>query len=390
MTGQAHHREQIAKWLRLHLTDRVGSITFTRLLKYFGGIDEVLEAPAGHLTAVPGIGQETARRIVESRDSLDVDEEMALADKLGIQIVTLECDSYPPLLKQISDPPPVLYLRGDLIRSDELAVAIVGSRTCSQYGHEQAARLGHLLAAAGFTIVSGLARGIDSSAHRGALAAGGRTIAVQGRGLADVFPPENQDLARRISDSGALVSELPLRYEPLTGTFHARNRIISGLSLATLVVEARKGSGALITARFATDQNRDILAVPGRVDAPGSYGPHKLIKDGAVLVENIQDIIDALGPVGRILTPHADQAAGQAQEAVEQTLFDTIQLNLTETESRILEHLEVDPVHAEQLISRTGFEASRIFASLTSLQLKGLIKQLPGNYYRLREKRERV
>jgi DNA processing protein len=379
--NEQNNRERIAGWLRLHLTDQVGAITFARLLKHFGGVEEALEASAGYLASVPGIGVKTARRITESRDLIDVEEELDLADELGVRIITLDCPDYPPLLKQIHDPPAVLYVKGDLTREDELAVAVVGSRSCSHYGHEQASRLSHLLAAAGFTIVSGLARGIDSAAHRGAIAADGRTIAVQGRGLAGVFPPENTDLAQLIAENGALVSELPLRYEPLSGTFPARNRIISGLSLATIVVEARKRSGALITAQSAMEQNREVMAVPGRVDAPGSVGPHKLIKDGAVLVENIQDILEALGQVGKILKSHAAEAATKAQRAVEPALFNLEQIRLTETESAVFDCLDLDPSNTEHIISQSQVAPSGVYASLTSLQLKGLVKQLPGGFY---------
>ncbi len=379
--NEQNNREHIAGWLRLHLTDQVGATTFARLLKRFGGVEQALEASAGHLASVPGIGIKTARRITESRDLIDVDEELDLADELGVRIITLDCPDYPPLLKQIHDPPAVLYVKGDLTREDELAVAVVGSRSCSHYGHEQASRLSHLLAAAGFTIVSGLARGIDSAAHRGAIAADGRTIAVQGRGLAGVFPPENTDLAQRIAENGDVISELPLRYEPLSGTFPARNRIISGLSLATIVVEARKRSGALITAHSAMEQNREVMAVPGRVDAPGSAGPHKLIKDGAVLVENIQDILEALGQVGKILKSHAAEAATKAKRAVEPALFNIEQIHLTETESAVFDCLDLEPSHTEHVISRSQVAPSGVYASLTSLQLKGLVKQLPGGFY---------
>jgi len=379
--NEQNNREHIARWLRLHLTDQVGAITFAKLLKHFGGIEQVMDASAGHLTSVPGVGVKTARRIAESRDNIDVEAELNLADELGVRIITLDCTDYPPLLKQIHDPPAVLYVKGNLTRADELAVAVVGSRTCSHYGHEQASRLSHLLAAAGFTIVSGLARGIDSAAHRGALAADGRTIAVQGRGLAGVFPPENTDLAQRIAENGALISELPLQYEPLSGTFPARNRIISGLSLATIVVEAGKRSGALITAHSAMEQNREVMAVPGRVDAPGSAGPHKLIKDGAVLVESIQDILEALGRVGKILKSHADEAATKAQRANEPALFNLEQIHLTESESAVFDCLDHEPCHTDRIIAQSKLAPGGVYAALTSLQLKGLVKQLPGGFY---------
>ena len=385
LDGNNSH-DQIGKWLRLHLTDQVGPITFAKLLTYFGGIEQILEADAGRLAAVPGIGAKTARRIAQSRDEIDVEAEIDLAEELGVKILTLESEAYPSLLRQIHDPPPVLYVKGEFSRSDELSVAVVGSRSCSQYGHEQASRLSHLLAAGGFTVVSGLARGIDSAAHRGALAAEGRTIAVQGRGLSEIYPPENISLAQQIERNGVLVSELPLRFAPLASTFPSRNRIISGLTLATIVVEARKGSGALITAASAMEQNREVMAVPGRVDAPGCYGPHKLIKDGAVMVEGIEDILDNLGPVGQILENHAAGAAAKAREEVEPSLFDMQKIKLTEKETVIIERLDHEPKHTDQIITESELSPGNVYANLTSLQLKGMVKQLPGGYYKKRVK----
>ena len=375
-------RDQIKKWLRLHLTNEVGAVTFARLLEYFGSIDEVLAASPGHLSSVPRISSKRAQRIADARDRIDVDDELALADQLGVHILTLESPDYPPALKTIHDPPPVLYVQGQLTRSDSLAVAIVGSRSCSLYGREQASRFAHLLAAAGFTIVSGLARGIDTAAHQGALAAQGRTIAVQGRGLAEVYPPENTDLAQDITRSAAVISEFPLRYSPLQKTFPLRNRIISGLCLATIIVEARPRSGALITARLATEQNREVMAVPGRLDNAGSTGPHRLIQDGAKLVQNVQDVLDALGHLGSTLNDHVPAAADRAQAAVQPApLFDATQLALTDNESTLFDRLDHDPQHIDQLIAATGLSAAQTSAALTSLQLKGLIKQLPGSYY---------
>lgn len=378
------HNDTTKKWLRLHLTQEVGSITFARLLKYFGNIDDILAATQGQLQSVPRIGAKTASRIVASRDSIDVDDELALAEQLGVQIVTLESEDYPKLLRQIHDPPAVLYVKGDLTRADHLAIAVVGARNCSIYGQEQASRLSHLLAGAGFTIVSGLARGIDTAAHRGALAGKGRTIAVQGCGLAKVFPPENKDLASRIGENGAVVSELPLRFEPLSGNFHARNRIISGLSLGCIVIEAGRGSGALITAAQAVEQNREVMAVPGRIDSPLSIGAHRLIRDGAKLVGTIEDVLDALGHIGAIIHDHTSESAEQTTREVEPTLFDASQLKLTDIESAVLACLDHEAIHLDEIITRTELPAGRASAALTSLQLKGAVKQLPGSFYQRR------
>jgi DNA processing protein len=317
--------------------------------------------------------------IARSRNAFDADKELALADKLGVWVICLHDERYPPALKAIYDPPPVLYIKGTLQRSDSLAMAIVGSRRCTHYGTEQANRFSHLLASAGFTIVSGLARGIDTAAHRGALATGGRTIAVQGCGLANVFPPENKALFEQIVENGAVVSELPLTYEPLAENFPGRNRIIAGLSMGVLVVEATYRSGALISAQAALENNREVMAVPGRIDSPASAGCHKLLKQGARLVDSIEEIMDALGHVGTGLKDHADAAASDAQAKVQRTLFDVSELNLSPEESGILNRLNSEPVHVEDLIQMTQLPAGKIHAAVISLQLKGLVKQLPGN-----------
>ncbi len=375
--GDSH----ITKWLRLHLTERVGAVTFKRLLEYFGDIDAVLDADIGKLATVPSIGRKTAERIFRSRKEVRAEEELEQTAKHGIRLITLDSEEYPPLLKQIYDPPAVLYVKGDITRADNLSVAIVGSRTCSHYGQEQASRLAHMLAAAGFTIVSGLARGIDSAAHRGALAGGGRTYAVLGCGLSDIYPPENKPLADQIVGNGALLSELPLTYEPLKGTFHARNRIISGLSLGTIVVEAGRNSGAMITARFAGEHNREIMAVPGRIDAPGSHGPHQLIRDGAMLVQRMEDVLEALDKVGEILGDHAEKTARKAEGKVEPPLFSIENLKLSETEDVIFKAMKEEPVHIDHILSTCSLNAGKALSSLTSLQLKGLVKQMPGGYY---------
>ena len=376
--------ETTKKWLRLHLTQDVGAITFARLLEYMGGIDEVLGATVGQLQSVPRIGPKTAARIVASRDSLDVDEEMGLAEQLGVKILTLESKDYPKLLKQIHDPPPVLYVKGELGREDNLAVAVVGGRSCSVYGQEQASRLSHLLAGAGFTIVSGLARGIDTAAHRGALAGGGRTIAVQGCGLAKVYPRENKDLADRIAEQGAVVSELPLRFEPLAGNFNARNRIISGLSLGCIVIDAARGSGAMITAHQAMEQNREVMALPGRIDSPFSTGGNRLIRDGATLVQGIEDVLEALGHIGTIIHDHATESAEATTQKVEPNLFDTSKLKLTKIETLVLAGLDEESIHIDAIITGTELPASQVNAALTSLQLKGALRQLPGSFYQKR------
>ena len=371
----------VDKWLRLIRADGVGPVTFARLLKRFGSVDAALGASVAGLAKVEGIGYKTAERIAASRGAFDAEAELERAAKLGVWLVHMEDARYPTVLKQIYDPPPVLYVRGTLGREDNLGIAIVGSRRCSLYGQEQASRLAHLLAAGGFTIVSGLARGIDSAAHQGALAAGGRTLAVQGCGLARAYPPENKKLFELISGSGACLSELPLQYEPLAENFPTRNRIIAGLSLGTIVIEAGLRSGALITAKTALDSNREVMAVPGKVDSPLSKGPHRLLKEGARLIESVEDVMEALGYVGDQLKEHTAVASRRAVENVETPLFDATRLKLKGSEQAIYDSLGTEPLHVDQIIAETNLPPGAVNAGVMSLRLKGLIKQLPGNLF---------
>ncbi len=381
----ANWSENTLKWLNLHLVKDVGPKTFANLLSSFGSIQGVYDASIFQLASVKGISQKKAEFIYNSiRDLSIAKKELDLAQKLGIDVLTIEDESYPKLLSQIDDPPHVIFVKGNILRQDNLSVAIVGSRTCSQYGFEQASRFAHLLASSGFTIVSGLARGIDTAAHRGAIAAGGRTIAVQGRGLGGVFPPENKDLADIITNNGAMVSELPIDFEPIGANFPARNRIIAGLSLATIIVEARKRGGALITARLAMEYNRDVMAVPGRIDNPCSEGPNSLIRDGATLITGIDDIMETLGAIGNTIKPYVDKESAKAQASVEQTLFDAGELNLSDDENIVLGQLSKEPQHIDNVIIHSGRSVGKVNSALTALQLKGLIKQMPGNFFRIK------
>ncbi len=379
--SKEEHSPDIEKWLRLIRADGVGPTTFAKLIKHFGSVDTVLAASVHELSGIDGIGFKKAEQIARTRDKFDVKAELELAKKLGVQMLHLEDARYPPVLKAIYDPPPVLYVKGTLTRRDNLAIAIVGSRRCSLYGQEQASRLAHFLAAAGFTIVSGMARGIDTAAHQGALSAGGRTIAVQGCGLANIFPPENKKLFDLIAQSGACISELPLRYEPLAENFPPRNRVIAGLSLGTIVIEAGLNSGALITARAALDCNREVMAVPGKIDSPLSKGTHRLIKQGATLVDSVGDVTEALGYIGRELQQHVAASAEQASEKAQASLLDAENFNLSNCEKAIHNHLNREALHIDQIITETGLAAGDINAGLISLRLKGLIRQLPGSLY---------
>jgi len=371
----------IEKSLKLIRAEGVGPAIFGRLIKHFGSADRALGASVSELAKIDGIGFKTAERIASTRDKFDAAGEVESAQKLGVWIIHLEDERYPPVLKRIYDPPPVLYIKGTLTREDNLAISIVGSRHCSLYGQEQASRFAHFLASAGFTVCSGMARGIDTAAHQGALSAGGRTIAVQGCGLANIFPPENAKLFELIAESGACISELPLRYEPLAVNFPPRNRIIAGLSLGTIVVEAAPRSGALITAKAALDYNREVMAVPGKIDSPLSKGAHQLIKEGATLIESVEDVMQALGHIGRQLEEHVSAAAAAASERMERPLFDVSQLKLSGDEKKVYGCLDKEPVHVEQIIAETELPAGSVNAALISLRLKALIKQLPGSLF---------
>jgi len=355
--------------VRLSLTTNVGPTTFQRLMETFGEPERILEASTTELTAVEGVGTTTASQI-RSVSEEQVDAELAEAEKYHVHVVVRGEANYPQGLGNIADPPLVLYVRGELKPEDALAIAMVGARRASFYGKKQARRLSAGLAAYGFTVVSGLARGIDTECHEGALAAGGRTIAVLGTGLAAIYPPENAELTMKIIDSGALLSEFPMRFPATPGNFPRRNRIISGLSLAVVVVEAGERSGALITARHAMEQNREVFAVPGMVDSPGSRGCHRLIRDGAHLVENPSDVVDELGPLATpALTP--DMGAVVRPQA----------LKLNDREKRIYSELDGSPRSVDELTESTGLGVSELNSALTILEMRKLVKRLPGQCF---------
>ncbi|MHC4437749.1 MAG: DNA-processing protein DprA [Planctomycetota bacterium] len=371
----------IENWLKLIRADGIGPVTFAKMLKHFGSAERVLGASVSELAKIDGVGFKTAERIASTREKFNTEAELESAQKLGVWLVHLNDERYPPVLKRIYDPPPVLYVKGSLDRRDNLAMSIVGSRHCSFYGKEQASRFAHFLGSAGFTICSGMARGIDTAAHHGALSAGGRTIAVQGCGLAKIFPPENKKLFEMIAESGACISELQLDAEPLAVNFPPRNRIIAGLSLGTIVVEAAPRSGALITAKAALDYDREVMAIPGKIDSPLSKGANLLIKQGATLIESVEDVMEALGQIGEQLQEHVTDAAAKASARAEEPLFDTGQLKLSDAEKKIYDYLTKEPSHIEQIIAETNLTPGVVNATLISLRLKGLIKQLPGSLF---------
>ncbi len=283
----------------LSTVDGVGPLTAERLIEYFGSASEVLRASRRDLERVDKVGPTLARKISQAREACDVDALIRFCEENGIEIVALRDARYPARLREIDNPPRLLYVRGSFAPEDRTAIAIVGTRGATRYGLDQARRLGRELAEAGFTVVSGLALGIDGAAHRGALEVGGRTLAALGGGVAKVYPREHEDLARLVANSGAVLSEYHPLTSPLAGNFPARNRIVSGLSLGVLVVESPLRSGSLITARLAAEQNREVFALPGPVDRETSRGCHQLLREGAGLVESVEDVLAALPPFER-------------------------------------------------------------------------------------------
>jgi DNA processing protein len=383
--------------LALHLTAGVGAVTYRRLLRTFGSVQGVLSAPAARIEEVEGVGPKRARALASGRGAELAAAEMKRAAELGVELLPYTAPDYPPALKQIFDPPLMLYVRGKLAPSDALAIGVVGSRDCSTYGATQARRFGEELAGLGFTVVSGLARGVDSAAHEGALAAaGGRTVAVVGCGLATVYPPENENLAARVAASGAVLSELPLDAPPARENFPRRNRLISGLSLGILVIEGSRRSGALITAHSALEQGREVYALPGRVGDIRAEGPNGLIKTaGAKLVESCRDILDELGPVadalvGLELPAKTGGAAAAPADPSAQTCSDgaaagpagdTRAAGLGSAERRLLQQLSEEPVMIDQLIESAELPPAEVASALVVLEIRRLAKRLPGQRY---------
>ena len=354
--------------LQLALIPGVGPRTHHALVEYFGSPEQVLLASPDQLRRVPGVGAQLCQRIATAEQQIDVERELRLCREHDISIVTEADSQYPRLLAEIPDPPAALFWQGDRQLQDELALAIVGTRHATHYGLRQADRLAAGLAAAGLTIVSGLARGIDAAAHRSALAAGGRTIAVLGSGLLNVYPPEHASLALDIRAAGAVISELsPLR-QPMSGTFPQRNRLISGLSLGVLVIEAAARSGALISASHAAEQGREVFAVPGPADSRMSRGCHGLIRDGAKLVESVDDVLEELGPLVESL-PRAD--GGVIRHPAE--------LRLNDQERCVLDAIEMQPIGIDTVVRRSNLPVQRVLATISVLEVRHLIQRLSGN-----------
>ena len=366
---------ELLELMRLTMIPGIGPLTCRALLEQFQTASKVLGAPASTLRQVSGVGAKLAERISKAGREVDAEAELAHCRSLGVRLLALADPGYPPPLKDIPDPPQVLYTLGTYEPVDALAIAIVGARRSTPYGLRIAERLASALARVGLTVVSGLARGIDAAAHHGALKAGGRTLAVLANGLAEVYPPEHVELARRVIASGALLSEMPLEQQPLPGLFPQRNRIISGLCMGVVVVEATPGSGSLVTAEHAMEQNREVFAVPGPVDSLTSRGCHRLIRDGAKLVETVDDILEELGPLVRAVP------RGNCGTPVGEPVELPAELTLDPQERTLLGLLADHPITVDELIQRTGLTASQVMATLSVLEMRRLVRRLSGQQF---------
>lgn len=376
----------------LNLVPDMGPVTFGKLAAAFGSAEAIISATAEEMAACPGLGAKRAEALAEQIRRADPVRETARAAKMGIRIVA-RCDSeYPAILKKIHDPPLVLYCFGDIAAFSVPAVAMVGTRTPSVYGDETARRFAYSIASAGYCVVSGMARGIDTASHKGALDAHGRTIGVLGGAIDCFYPSENRELARNAAKTGGLiVSEFPLGRKPDRGTFPMRNRIISGLSRVTLVVEAAARSGSLITASQAMEQGRQVMAIPGRIDVPNSLGCNTLIRDGAAMALCPEDILDEMNSlaledgdsVARSGNPGKQDKPGRAAPP---TSASAPFIPLSAEEQRVFDVIGHEETHCDEVIRRSGIDAGRANALLLALQLKGIAELLPGGWVRLRKR----
>ncbi|MDO4551454.1 MAG: DNA-processing protein DprA [Planctomycetia bacterium] len=380
--------------LRLALLSGVGPRLRQRLLEHFGTAENVFRASRAQLQQVKDIGEKLSQAIYDAVDKINIDAELERFRQLKIRLIFMNDPEYPPLLKEIYDPPSILFVKGKILPEDFISLAVVGTRHATHYGQRQTKRLVEEFVRAKFSIISGLARGIDAYAHRAALEAGGRTIAVLGHGLAvNIYPPENAGLAENILRSGgALVTEFSPFTTPSPGTFPQRNRIISGMSLGTVVVEAGLRSGASITAKNASEQGREVFAVPGPVDSRASAGCHKLIRDGAKLIESVEDVLDEITSLPSILSPSSaneneptsseipfggERISASSRDA-EQKITRPAALQLSDLEKKIIAHIPSEGCTVDLLAQRTETPIHLLVTTLTMLEMKRLVKRSHG------------
>lgn len=360
--------ESVKYWVALNMVLGVGKTLFHRLVSVHGSPENVFRAPSRDIVRVEGVGQKIAAEISKFEVDKVAERELRLAEKSGTRILTVNCSEYPSLLRSIYDPPPVIYCRGKPLDKYSIPLAVVGSRVPTSYGKNVTDRLCRDLASWGICIVSGMARGIDTMAHRAALESGGNTVAVFGCGLENTYPPENASLKERIVEHGTIVSEFPMTMRPEKNNFPARNRLISGLSHGTLIVEAGEKSGALITAEFALEQGREVFAIPGNIYSPKSHGPNRLIKMGAKLVDGPTAIIEELGLEAKIVTQQTDLNFNEIPD-------------LSIKEQRLISLLSYDERHIDSLIENSDLSPAEVSATLMQLELRGLIRQNEGKMF---------
>jgi len=359
-----------ARWIALGRVKGLGGVSFKKLAARFADPTEAFAASARDLEQIQGLDKDVISGLLNFSEWKEIDEEIRRVEDADATIVPFTDRSYPARLRMIPDPPPFLYVKGEFRAEDDKAVAIVGSRSASEYGCRMARDLSRDLASMGFTVVSGMARGIDGMAHETALNAGGRTIAVLGSGVDRAYPPEHGGLYRRISENGAVVSEQPIGARPMAFNFPARNRLISGLSLGVVVVEATEKSGSLITASLALEQGREVFAVPGEAGASRSRGTHRLIRQGAKLVENVRDIVEEIAPQLATGAGAVDQPPRQLPQ------------NASEAARKIFALLQERSLQIDEVIENSGFSPSKVSEVLLELELQGHLQQLPGKRFR--------
>lgn len=355
----------------LNMIEHVGPVRVRQLLEHFGDAPSILRASKSQLLHVRGIGEDTADAIAGWEKAVNLGAELKRIEEFGCHILTQADVEYPESLQQIYDPPIVLYVKGALTTKDKNAVAMVGSRRTTHYGIETARKLAYQLAYVGVTVVSGGARGIDTASHQGALSAKGRTVCVLGTGINIVFPPENAELFERVAANGAVITQYPFNRNADKQSFAIRNRIVAGMTLGTVVVEANLTSGALITANFAVEYGRQIFAVPGRIDSPQSKGCHDLIKKGAKLCEGAEDILSEF----EYLFPASNRPPSPGETGTLPAL------ELSENEQKVYDALSKEEVPTDDVIRRSGLPASTVSVALFSLEMKRLIRQLPGKLF---------
>jgi DNA processing protein len=361
--------------LAIHLTPGVGPRLAAALLERFDSPAAVLRATIAELCDVPYIGPKLAQYLTRAAGNPEINAELERVAKAQIRLLVKDTPEYPTSIASIPDPPLLLYVRGELTPADACAVALVGSRQCTDYGRRIASRLAAGLARAGATVISGLARGIDGIAHRAALEAGGRTIAVLAGGLSRIYPPEHKELADQVAASGALMTESSMAQEPLPGLFPARNRLISGLSRVVIVVEAGEGSGALHTAHHAVEQGRTVMAVPGPVDAAASAGCNALIRDGVALCRGVDDVLEELHGVSAV------EQAAKTGAAPTPTVEKAPPPSLTDEQRRIWDFLAGGARTVDEMAQQLGLAAQQLGAGLMMMEMKRVVRRLPGNRY---------